>query len=75
MKSRPPMLSGLRLVFDMLSCCLLHPLLRFVLWLFSPLSGWHLGPLFQPPGTLLFELFGVILVPEITPSFAVCIAR
>ena len=69
------MQSAARLVFDMLSCCLLHPLLCFVLWLFSPLPGWHLGPPFQPLEPLLFELFDVVLVPEITPSFAACIAR
>ena len=46
-----------------------------LLLLLSPLSGWHLGPLFRPLETLLFEFFGVILVPEITPSYAACIAR
>ena len=46
-----------------------------LLLLLSPLSGWHLSLLFRPLETLFFELFGVILVPEITPSYAACIAR
>ena len=74
-ESRPPMQSALRVDFCTLSCCMLRHLLLLVLCMFSPLPGWHLGPPFQPLEPLLFELFDVILVPEITPSYAVCSAR
>ena len=69
------MQSALRVNFGMLFCCMLRHLLFFVLCMFRPLSGSRLGPPFQPLEPLLFELFDVILVPEITPSYAVCSAR
>ena len=69
------MQSALRVDFGMLFCCMLRHLLFFVLCVFSPLPGWHLSPPIQLLAALLFELFGVILVPEITPSYAACIAR
>ena len=58
-----------------LSYCMLRHLLLFVLCMFYPLPGWYLGPLFRPLEALFFTLLGVILVPESTPSYAVCIAR
>ena len=69
------MQSALRVDFGTLFCCMLRHLLFFVLCMFYPLPGWHLGPPFQPLEALLFELFEVILVPEITPSYAACIVR
>ena len=69
------MQSALRVNFGMLFCCMLRHLLLFVLCMFRPLPGWHLGPPFQPLEALLFEIFGVALVPKITPSYAVWIAR
>ena len=54
---------------------MLRHLLLLVLCMFFPLPGWHLGPPIQPLEALLLELFDVILVPEITPSYAACIAR
>ena len=59
------MQSAVRVDFGTLFCCLLHPLLCFVLCMFSSLSGSHLGPPFQALEPALFELFDVILVPEI----------
>ena len=69
------MQSAVRVHFGMLFCCMLRHLLFFVLCMVQPLSGSHLGPPFQALEPLLFELFDVVLVPEITPSFAACIAR
>ena len=66
---------ALRVDFGTLFCSMLRHLLFFDLCMFSPLPGWHLGPPIRPLETLLFELFGVILVPEITSSYAACIAR
>ena len=69
------MQSALRVDFCTLSCCMLRHLLLFVLCMIYPLAGWPLGPPIQPLEALLLELFDVILVPEITPSYAACIAR
>ena len=69
------MQSAARVDFGTLFCCMLRHLLFFVLCVFFPLPGWHVGPLFQLLEALLFEIFGAVLVPEITPSYAACIAR
>ena len=67
------MQSGLRVDFGMLSCCVLRHLLFFVLCMFYPLPGWHLGPPFLSLGALLFELSGVIFASGTTYCHAVCI--
>ena len=54
---------------------MLRHLLLFVLCMIYPLAGWYLGPLFRPLEALFFDPVGIILVPEITRSYAVCIAR
>ena len=73
LKSRPPMQSAVRIDFGSLFCCLLHPLLCFVLCMFSPLPGWHFCPPCRSLGGLIFELSGVIFVSGITYCHAVWI--
>ena len=67
------MQSALRVDFGTLFCCMLRHLLFFVLCMFYPLPGWHLGPPFLSLGALLFELSGVIFASGTTYCHAVCI--